>query len=103
MPGALDSLSTLTPLPVSTLPQEVREGSDRDRRVYRAALGFERQLLAELTRSAKPQDGDEGSADAGVQSYEQMLPDALADSAIASGGTGLAEDLYRALRQGEAR
>jgi Rod binding domain-containing protein len=28
-----------------------------------------------------------------------MLPDQLADGLIAAGGTGLAENLYRALRQ----
>ena len=42
----------------------------------------------------------DSSDSAATQTYKDMLPDQLADSLIASGGIGLAENLYRAVRQG---
>lgn len=101
MPG-IDSLQGLD-VPVSALPKDVRDGTDEDKKTYRAALGFERQLLTQLMQSlsstADPQDDSGDSSDAGVQSYKQMLPDNMADAIVSGGGTGMAEDLYRALRE----
>jgi Rod binding domain-containing protein len=112
----VDPLSSLPIVPDTALPADVRTGSDKDKQTYQAALGFERQLLTQLTESmvATTQNGDDssdssgsddtgdagfGSTDAVTQAYNQMLPDQLADSLISGGGTGLAENLYRALRQ----
>jgi Rod binding domain-containing protein len=108
MPGPIDSLTSSLPVPETSLPKDVREGTPQDKQLYRAALGFEQQLVTQLMQSlsdtAQPQDGgddseDDGSSDAGVQSYQQMMPQSMADAVISSGGTGLAEDLYHALRQ----
>jgi Rod binding domain-containing protein len=114
--SAIDPLSSLPVVPNTALPADVRAGSDKDKQTYQAALGFERQLLTQLTQAmvGTTQDGQDssdssatgddsdagfGSTDAVTQAYNQMLPDQLADGLISAGGTGLAENLYRALRQ----
>jgi Rod binding domain-containing protein len=98
----VDPLSSLPVVPGTALPADVRNGSTADRQTYQAALGFERQLLTQLTQSmvdTTQNEDDSDSSDAVTQAYNQMLPDQLADSLISGGGTGLAENLYRALRQ----
>jgi Rod binding domain-containing protein len=115
--STVDPLSSLPVIPDTALPADVRNGSDKDKQTYQAALGFERELLTQLTQSmvATTQSGDDssdssndsgddssagfGSSDAVTQAYNQMLPDQLADSLISGGGTGMAENLYRALSQ----
>lgn len=114
-----DPLSSLPVVPDAVLPADVRHGSAADKKTYAAALGFEQQLLEQLTQSiadtAQPDasagasgdgsdDGsdDTGATDAATSAYQQMLPQQLADAMIAGGGTGLADDLYRALRQGRS-
>ena len=106
-------MSSLPEVPNTALPADVRNGSDKDKQTYQAALGFERQLLTQLTQamvgttqddsdssgSSDDSDAGFGSSDAVTQAYNQMLPDQLADGLIAGGGTGLAENLYHALRQ----
>ncbi|MEA2403817.1 MAG: hypothetical protein QOE08_464 [Thermoleophilaceae bacterium] len=103
--------SALPAINPSLLPADVRNGSAEDKKAYSAALGFERSLLQQLTKSmsdtTKTDDASDDSEDsvdssdsAATQTYKDMLPDQLADSLIASGGIGLAENLYRAVRQG---
>jgi Rod binding domain-containing protein len=112
---SVDPLSSLPIVPETSLPADVRNGTTQDKQTYQAALGFERQLLQQLTQSMADttQDGsdssdssDDGSSsdtsDAVTQSYNQMLPGQLADALIAGGGTGLADNLYRALKQGQS-
>jgi Rod binding domain-containing protein len=93
-------VSALPPIDQSLLPADVRNGTKQDKQSYQAALGFERMLLGELTKSlaetAKP--ADDQQQDAASSMYMQMLPDQLADSVIANGGLGLAHDLYRAVK-----
>ena len=101
----VDPLSSLPVVPDTALPADVRNGSTTDKQTYQAALGFERELLTQLSQAMvdttqnSDDSSDDGSTDAVTQAYNQMLPDQLADSLIAGGGTGLAENLYRALRQ----
>jgi Rod binding domain-containing protein len=115
--STVDPLSSLPVIPDTALPADVRNGSDKDKQTYQAALGFERELLTQLTQSMvdTTQNGDDsgdssdnsgddsgagfGSTDAVTQAYNQMLPDQLANSLISGGGTGMAENLYRALNQ----
>lgn len=115
---SVDPLSSLPIVPDTSLPSDVRTGTTQDKQTYQAALGFERQLLEQLTQSMvdTTQDGSDssddtddgsddssmGTSDAVTQSYNQMLPGQLADALIAGGGTGLAENLYRALQQGQS-
>jgi len=111
--STIDPLSSLPVIPDTALPADVRNGSDTDKQTYQAALGFERQLLTQLTQamvdstqqdqdSSDDSDSTDDGSDAVTQAYNQMLPDQLADSLISGGGTGLAENLYRALREGQS-
>lgn len=96
-----NALPALNP---SFIPADVRNGSAEDKKAYRAALGFERSLLQQLTKTMADTTKTDDSSDeesgetAATQMYKDMLPDRLADSMIANGGIGLAEDLYRSVR-----
>ena len=117
--------SALPPIDQALLPAEVRQGSAADKQDYQAALGFERMLVGELTKSmtatANPagdgtDDGSDDSStdsssdssgddtsilsgtDAATSTYMQMLPDQLADSVMANGGLGLAQNLYDSMK-----
>jgi Rod binding domain-containing protein len=98
--------SALPPVDQALLPAEVRNGSAKDKKAYQAALGFERVLLGELTKAladtAKPAgSSDDGGQphDAASSMYMQMLPDQLADSIVSGGGIGLAQNLYRSIKE----
>jgi Rod binding domain-containing protein len=112
----IDPLASLPVVPETALPAEVRNGSEKDKQTYQAALGFERELLTQLTQamvgttdssdgsssddgSGDSTDSTDASSDPAIQAYNQMLPDQLADALIAGGGTGLAGNLYQALRK----
>ena len=102
--------SALPPIDQAALPAEVRNGTKQDKKAYEAALGFERMLLGELTKSladtAKPAGSDEsddsgsgdGSQDAASSMYMQMLPDQLADAVTSAGGLGLAQSFYQTIK-----
>ena len=100
-------MSGLPPIDQSLLPADVRKGSDADKKTYAAALGFERALVQELTKTmadtAKPVDGGDDDSDqpqdAASSMYMQQLPDQLADSVIQNGGLGLARDLYDSMKE----
>jgi Rod binding domain-containing protein len=107
-------MSALPPIDQSLLPADVRKGSSQDKKLYATALGFERQLVNEMTKAmadtAQPVDGgddtsgssDDGSSsdtqDAATSMYTQMLPDQLADSITQNGGLGLARSFYDSLK-----
>ena len=103
----------LPPIDQAALPAEVRNGTKQDKKAYEAALGFERMLLGELTKSladtAKPAgsddggddtstDGSGGTQDAASSMYMQMLPDQLADAVTSAGGLGLAQSFYQTIK-----
>jgi len=90
-------MSGLPPIDASTLPADIRTGSPERKKTYEAALGFERMLLQQLTKSladtAKPVDGSDQGEDAASATYKSMLPDTLADGLLSAGGLGLARQL----------
>jgi Rod binding domain-containing protein len=94
-------VSALPPIDSSVLPADVRQGSQAEQARYKTALGFERELVSQLTQqladTASPGDGDEGSS--GASSYRQMLPDVLADSVMQSGGLGLARTIAESMKE----
>jgi Rod binding domain-containing protein len=101
--------SALPPIDQAALPAEVRNGTKQDKKAYEAALGFERMLLGELTKTlaetAKPagsgddsSDGDQ-TQDAASSMYMQMLPDQLADAVTSAGGLGLAQSIYKTIKE----
>jgi Rod binding domain-containing protein len=73
----------------STLPVGVGKTQEE-----KAALGFERMLLVQLTEQmTKNAMGDSESA--ASNAYKDMLPGALADAMVAAGGVGLAANLVK--------
>lgn len=92
-PAALPPLA-----PGTVLPADVRAAGKGAQQEYRTALAFERVLMSQLTKAMQATVGGEDDGDAGTKAYRDMLPDTMADALVSNGGTGLAHDLYRALR-----
>ncbi|MGI9658155.1 MAG: rod-binding protein [Gaiellaceae bacterium] len=92
----------LPPLDTTQIPAEVREAGSGSRNAYTAALGFEQLLVQELARTMLETVETEES-DATTSVYRQMLPEVLSEGIAASGGLGLAPELYRALNPGQIR
>jgi Rod binding domain-containing protein len=68
-------------------------GDEKRTDAERAALGFERMLLVQLTQQlARTAEGEEGSS-AATQAYRDLLPGVMADAIVAGGGIGLADGL----------
>jgi hypothetical protein len=87
--------AALPAVPAGALPREVREAGDDARQTYRAALGFERMLLGELTKAM--------GAAGGTGPQAELIGDTLADAVTAGGGAGLALDLFRTMHVEDAR
>jgi Rod binding domain-containing protein len=96
----------LPPIDSSQIPGAVRKAGSAEVQKYETALSFEgmldEQLAQSLTDTLQPSttdddssDGsDDSSTDAGTSLTLQMLPQALSQGLIASGGIGLAGQLY---------
>ncbi len=80
---SVGAISGATPLP---------PGSERRTDQQRAALGFERMLLVQLTQQlAKTAEPEGEDASASSAAYRDLLPGALADAIVVGGGIGLAD------------
>jgi Rod binding domain-containing protein len=89
--GPLNSLS----LP-AVVPAEVRNGDKQTKEAYAAAVGFERMLVKQLTKSLTDSSalgGGENPSTPGA--YREMMSDGIADAITSAGGIGLAENLYK--------
>jgi hypothetical protein len=84
-------LQGLGPLAPGVLPVELRTASPERKQEYAAALGFERQLVAELAK------GLTRSLERGAGPRGHLVSGALADAVVQAGGLGIARDLDRAL------
>lgn len=107
------------PIDSALLPADVRAGGPRERKLYEAAVGFERLLTNELTKSlasaiggggdsdsGDSADGDDGSSSgtsAATSAMKGQLGDQLAAAVQQGGGLGLAPILYRSLSGKAAR
>ena len=91
----MSELGQITALP-AVLPADVRSGGKQAKEAYGAALGFEKMLVKQLTKSladsAAVGGGDEGGA---PPAYRDMISDGIADAITQAGGIGLAENLYK--------
>ena len=91
-------LDTVTAgVPGRTAPASTGPAGMGSSDLVQAARGFERLLLQQLTEALTRTIADDGPADAASSVYLDLLPEALADAASASGGIGLAEQAARAL------
>jgi len=74
-------------------------GSEPRSDTERAALGFERMLLIQLTQQlSKTSGGDEDQQSAATQAYRDLLPGAMADALVAGGGIGIATSITENLK-----
>ena len=101
--SGLDAVALSTP---GIVPADVRKAGAQAEKTYRAALGFERMLTEQLTKTmatgteATGEDGEESGASAATSAYRDMLPGTLADAVTGAGGLGLAHDLWLKMRSG---
>jgi hypothetical protein len=106
-------MSEIFPISSTPVPADVRADGAHGRKLYDAALGFEQQLVqslaSQMAATTDPADSDSGSdsdtdTDAGSSSdaasgvIREQLPDALASGITASGGLGLAHELYVSMK-----
>lgn len=116
-PTALSAFtaSPLPPVNQAALPADVRNGTKAQKQAYQAALGFEQMLVNQLTQtmlssatndsstSGSSSDGSDGSSsDSTTTLYQQLLPEQLSQAITASGGLGLADQIYKSL-EGQAK
>ena len=100
----------IPPVDQSLLPADVRNGTDKQKQAYAAAVGFERMLLSQLTKPLAQSalgggdDSESGDSESGLDSgssvYSDMISSSLADSVSQQGGLGLADSLYRSFGMG---
>lgn len=74
-------------------------GQSVDRRLRAAALEVETQFLSEMLKSAGmgPREGSFGGG-IGEEQFSSFLVDTHAEAMVRSGGIGLAESIYNALK-----
>jgi len=100
----MSGLDSVALNPPGIVPADVRKAGAQAEKTYRAALGFERMLTEQLTKTmatgteATGEDGEESGASAATSAYRDMLPGTLADAVTNAGGLGLAHDLYLTMR-----
>ena len=94
----MSQLPSITALP-AVLPADVRKGGKEAKEAYTAALGFERMLVKQLTKSISDSAAIGGGENGGAPgAYREMISDGIADAITQGGGIGLAKDLYTQLR-----
>lgn len=102
----MSELTGIAALP-AVLPTEVRNGGKEAKEAYSAALGFERMLVKQLTKSlsdsAAVGGGEEGESGGSPAAYREMISDGIADAITRAGGIGLAENLYKQVRPEDAQ
>lgn len=99
----MSELTALTSLP-AILPAEVRRGGKEARDAYGAALGFERMLVKQLTKTLTESAAMGGSGNGGSPAaYREMVSDGIADAITQAGGIGMAANLYDRVRPEESR
>jgi Rod binding domain-containing protein len=109
--SGLDALSSANAM----IPADVRKAGKDAEQSYRVALGFERTLLEQLTKSMSKDmvgmdsasdsdsgDGEDSGPSAATSAYSDMLPGTLADSVTSAGGLGLAHDLWLSMRSAQS-
>lgn len=80
----------------AALPADLRDAPKATQDRYRAALGFEQVLTAQLAKALTATADSEEGASAATETYRSMLPDTLAHALTQAGGLGLARQLVPA-------
>ena len=100
-------MTTTPPIDAPAMPADVRNAGADAQKLYSTALAFEKVLVEQLTKELDAsKDGgssDDGSSDdssdASTAMAQQMLPGAFAQGITDAGGVGLADQLYRSLKE----
>ncbi len=88
------TIAGLPPVDRAQLPADVRAASPARQDAYAGALGFERLLVQQLTESLASSARE---ALGGDSPYASLLPEAMADGVMNTGGLGLARQLADAI------
>jgi hypothetical protein len=83
-------MSALPPVDSTLLPPDIQQAPQARKDAYTAALGFEQQLVQQLTTSLADSTRD---ALGGDSPYANLLPQAMSDGIMNAGGLGLARQL----------
>lgn len=100
----MSELGNLTSLALpAVVPTEVRKGGKEAKEAYAAAVGFERMLVKQLTKSMtdSPALGG-GEKPSTPAAYREMMSDGIAEAITQAGGIGLAGNLYKQVRPEES-
>jgi Rod binding domain-containing protein len=109
--------SALPPIDAANEPADIRNGNSTAQKAYQEALGFEDILVQQLTQElastvTSPSDdgsGDDGSDDSSDSSggilgsdpstsgFASLIPTALTQSIMSSGGLGIAQQLAQSI------
>jgi len=110
--------SSLPPIDAANEPADIRNGNAAAQKAYQEALGFEDILVQQLTQelastvTSPSQDGsgDDGSgnsssgssggilgSDPSTSAFASLIPTALTQSIMSSGGLGIAQRLAQAI------
>ncbi|HUA47893.1 MAG TPA: hypothetical protein VMA77_21835 [Solirubrobacteraceae bacterium] len=117
--SALGINTELPPINQALEPADIRNGNTQAKQAYQEALGFEDILMQELTQElantvSGPDDGSldgsdgsddssDGSSggilgsDPSTSAFASMIPTALTQSIMSSGGVGIADQLAKAI------
>ncbi|HUA04122.1 MAG TPA: hypothetical protein VMB27_09475 [Solirubrobacteraceae bacterium] len=117
--GTIDT-SALPPVSAANEPADIRNGNSTAQKAYQEALGFEDVLVQQLTQElastvSSPSDdsslGSDGSddsdsssssggilgSDPSTSAFSSLIPTALTQSIMSSGGLGIAAQLAQAI------
>ncbi len=94
----------LPPIDQALEPAWVRHGSADTQKTYRTALAFEQLLVQQLSKSlvatsgleGEAGSGEDGSSSMGTSQLSSLLPQALSEGVMSSGGLGLAAQITHA-------
>jgi Rod binding domain-containing protein len=105
--------SSVPPIDASNEPANIRNGNATAQKAYQEALGFEDILVQQLTQelaSTVTSPSDDGSGDSSSDSsgsilgsdpstsaFASLIPTALSQSIMSSGGLGIADQLAQAI------
>ena len=118
--SAIGFNSTLPPIDTANEPADIRNGNSAAQKAYQEALGFEDILVQQLTQelastvssptdSSLGSDGSDGSdsssgstggilgSDPSTSAFASLIPTALTQSIMSSGGLGIAQQLAQAI------
>jgi hypothetical protein len=100
--------SALPPIDAANEPADIRNGNAAAKNAYQEALGFEDILVQQLTQElsgtvTSPSDDSSDStggilgSDPSTSGFASLIPTALTQSIMSSGGLGIAQQLAQAI------